>query len=80
MGTYVYACSLRNLKEVYVGGKLAAEGTRLMTFDESRVHSEVYSRLARMEKQAAAEGAESYTVDDAWSRFDECGLPLAMDQ
>jgi cytosine/adenosine deaminase-related metal-dependent hydrolase len=80
MGTYVYACSLRNLKEVYVGGKLAAEGTHMMTFDESRVRSEVYSRLARMEGQAKAEAAEPYTGDDGWNHFDDCGLPLAMDQ
>jgi len=54
LGTYVYACSLRNLKQVYVGGKLTADGNRITTYDESRIRAEVFSRMARIEEQARA--------------------------
>lgn len=77
IATYVYACSLRNLKQVYVGGKLEVDGTRLLTFDESKVRAEVYSRVARMEGQAKA--APLYGAEERdWLRLDDCGLPVAM--
>ncbi|MES2694248.1 MAG: amidohydrolase family protein, partial [Verrucomicrobiota bacterium] len=34
IATYVLACGLRNLKQVYVGGKLVADGTTLVGRDE----------------------------------------------
>jgi cytosine/adenosine deaminase-related metal-dependent hydrolase len=78
LATYVYACGLRNLKSVYVGGKLVADGTRVLTVDEARLHAEVYTRLARMESQARAEEAAVKATADAGSRLDACGLPLAL--
>ncbi|MEO7597588.1 MAG: amidohydrolase family protein [Opitutus sp.] len=55
IATYVLACDLRNLKQVYVGGKLVADGTRMLTFDEKKVRAEVDVRMARMEAAAVAE-------------------------
>ncbi len=64
IATYVLACDLRNLKQVYVGGKLIADGTKLLTFDEQILRREIDSRVARLEaaarekeKAAALEGA-----------------------
>ncbi|MDB6095668.1 MAG: hypothetical protein JWM32_3230 [Verrucomicrobia bacterium] len=51
---YVLACGLRNLKQVYVGGKLVADGTHLLTQDEAVVRREVDTRMARLEAAAAA--------------------------
>ena len=75
---YVYACGLRNLKQVYVGGKLAVEGSKILTYDESKIHSEVYTRLARMEAEAKAEEARQKAVAAIQVDFDGCGIPLAM--
>ncbi|MDB6095667.1 MAG: Amidohydrolase [Verrucomicrobia bacterium] len=49
VATYVLACGLRNLKEVYIGGKLAAEGSKVLTADEPAVIKEVYARVARIQ-------------------------------
>jgi len=55
IATYVLACGLRNLKQVYVGGKLVADGTKLLTFDERKVRAEVDARIARLQAAAAVE-------------------------
>ena len=47
-GTYVLACSLRNLHQVWVGGRLAADGTRLSDPDAGTVVDQVHERLARL--------------------------------
>jgi hypothetical protein len=75
----VYACGLRNLKQVYVGGKLAVDGTRVLTVDEARLRSEVYTRVARMEQEARAEEAKegpatTFDLDE----LDSDGIALAM--
>lgn len=54
VATYVYACSLRNLKRVYVGGKLVADGERLTTRDEALVRREIDARIARLQAEAVA--------------------------
>jgi cytosine/adenosine deaminase-related metal-dependent hydrolase len=48
VSTFALACSLRNLKQVYVGGDLVAEESRLTACDESRIRREVDSRVARL--------------------------------
>jgi 5-methylthioadenosine/S-adenosylhomocysteine deaminase len=61
IATYVLACGLRNLKQVYVGGKLVADGTKMLSFDESKVRAEVDTRMSRLE--AAALGEERKAAD-----------------
>jgi cytosine/adenosine deaminase-related metal-dependent hydrolase len=51
---YVYACGLRNLQKVYVGGKLVVDGTRVLTFDESVIRKEIDQRVARLHAQVMA--------------------------
>jgi 5-methylthioadenosine/S-adenosylhomocysteine deaminase len=55
VATYVLACSLRNLEQVYVGGNLVAEGSRLVGRDEGRIRIEVDTRVARL--KAARDGS-----------------------
>lgn len=45
---YVLTCGLRNLKQVYVGGKLIADGTTLVAHDEAKTRTEVDARVARL--------------------------------
>jgi 5-methylthioadenosine/S-adenosylhomocysteine deaminase len=59
VATYVLACGLRNLKQVYVGGKLVADGEKLLTFDESVVRAEVDSRITSIQ---AADHVQSCTA------------------
>ncbi|MDQ2729772.1 MAG: amidohydrolase family protein [Actinomycetota bacterium] len=47
-GTYVLACSLRNLKEVYVGGRRVSADGRIAHVDADRVSAEVHARLGRI--------------------------------
>jgi 5-methylthioadenosine/S-adenosylhomocysteine deaminase len=49
VATYVLACGLRNLKQVYVGGKQVAEGATMLSFDESKAMAENYARVARIQ-------------------------------
>lgn len=49
VATYVLACGLRNLKQVYVGGKLVADGEKMLTQDETRVRQEIDTRFARIQ-------------------------------
>jgi len=55
VATYVLACGLRNLKQVYVGGKLVADGTTMLTQDEKKVRAEIDTRVGRLEALAQAE-------------------------
>ena len=48
VATYVLACGLRNLKQVYVGGMLVASGSDLVGFDEARLKAEVDTRVERL--------------------------------
>ncbi|MBL9207073.1 MAG: amidohydrolase family protein [Opitutaceae bacterium] len=52
VATYVLACGLRNLEQVYVGGRLIADGVRFPHQDEARLRSEIDVRLARLEAEA----------------------------
>jgi cytosine/adenosine deaminase-related metal-dependent hydrolase len=58
LASYVLASSLRNLKQVYVGGRLVADGTRITTVDEARIRGEIDTRLARIKATAVAADAE----------------------
>jgi 5-methylthioadenosine/S-adenosylhomocysteine deaminase len=60
VAAYVLACSLRNLKQVYVGGRLVAEGSELVGFDEARLRLEVDGRVARLK---AARNGSVATLD-----------------
>jgi cytosine/adenosine deaminase-related metal-dependent hydrolase len=60
LATYVLACGLRNLQQVYVAGELVAEGCTLVGRDESAVRREVDTRMARMQ---AARTATILTVN-----------------
>jgi cytosine/adenosine deaminase-related metal-dependent hydrolase len=55
VATYVLACSLRNLQQVYVGGNLVADGSELAGHDESRIRREVDTGGARL--RAARDGS-----------------------
>jgi len=52
---YVYACGLRNLKKVYVGGKLVADGVHVLTQDESVLRAQVDQRVARLHAEVLAQ-------------------------
>lgn len=54
LASYVLACGLRNLRQVYVGGELVAEGTTLVGREESIIRREVDDRIARLQTAAAA--------------------------
>ncbi len=53
VASYVLACGLRNLKRVYVGGELVVDGNTLVKQDEAKIHQEVYSRIGRLQAEAA---------------------------
>jgi len=55
VATYVLACGLRNLQQVYVGGVKVADGLTMTTFDERTLRAEVDQRMARLEQAARAE-------------------------
>jgi 5-methylthioadenosine/S-adenosylhomocysteine deaminase len=63
IATYVLACGLRNLKQVYVGGKLVADGARVLTADEPHVIKEVYARVARIQGLIDAENSTTVDLD-----------------
>jgi cytosine/adenosine deaminase-related metal-dependent hydrolase len=48
VGTYVLACSLRNLRSVWVGGEAVAHGADLVDPQAGEVESQVHERLARI--------------------------------
>jgi len=53
-GTYVLACSLRNLQRVYVGGRLVSQAGEPVGVDGRRVTKEVHHRLAAIRAQVDA--------------------------
>jgi hypothetical protein len=53
VSTYVLACGLRNLKQVYVGGDLVADGINLPRQHEAAIDAEVAKRMVRLEGLAA---------------------------
>lgn len=53
IATYVLACGLRNLKQVYVGGELVADGITLAKQDEPAIRSQIDTRIARLEEIAS---------------------------
>jgi 5-methylthioadenosine/S-adenosylhomocysteine deaminase len=48
VGTYVLACSLRNLRSVWVGGRQVADGARLCDPQSPAVEDQVHERMARL--------------------------------
>lgn len=48
VGTYVLACSLRNLRSVWVGGRQVADGARLCDPQAPAVEDQVHERMARL--------------------------------
>lgn len=55
VATYVLACGLRNLQQVYVGGVKVADGLTMTTADERTVRREVDTRIAKLEAIAREE-------------------------
>lgn len=53
LATYVLACDLRSLKQVYVGGKLKVDGLTLVGVDERKLRQEIDSRTDRLRAAAA---------------------------
>lgn len=47
-GTYVLACSLRNLHSVWVGGRQVADGATLCDPESAEVVAQVHERMARL--------------------------------
>jgi 5-methylthioadenosine/S-adenosylhomocysteine deaminase len=62
VATYVLACGLRNLKQVYVGGKLVAEGLAIVGQDEDHVSSEIDVRMTRIVAEADAADQKSASL------------------
>jgi len=54
IATYVLACGQRNLKQVYVGGRLVVDDARVLTQDESVVRREIDTRVERLRGEIAA--------------------------
>lgn len=52
LASYVLAAGLRNLKQVWVGGKKVADGSKLLTFDEIKVRKEIDTRVATIKTLA----------------------------
>ena len=61
VATYVLACGLRNLKQVYVGGELVVDGISLVRQDEHAIRAQVDGRMARLEAIADRNGARPAT-------------------
>lgn len=64
IASYVLACGLRNLKQVYVGGKLVADGEAVLTQNEAVVRAEIDPRVAKLQ---AAAGRPNYALRDSGS-------------
>ena len=60
LASYVLAASLRNLKQVYVGGELVAEGLTIKSVDEAEVRTEIDNRTDRI--RAVAAGVETVSA------------------
>ena len=61
IATYVLACGLRNLKQVYVSGELVADGITLVKQDEPAIRSQIDTRMARLENTASRNEAKPLT-------------------
>jgi len=57
IATYVLACGQRNLKQVYVGGRLIVDDAVIVTQDENIVKHEVDTRVDRLRGEIAAREA-----------------------
>ncbi len=55
LATYVFATSLRNLEQVYVGGKMVADGLALPGQDEAQLRAEIDTRTDRLRAFAVAD-------------------------
>lgn len=62
LASYVLASSLRNLKQVWVGGRLIADGTRITTVDEAEVRKQIDTRMSRITAAALAADAASASM------------------
>ena len=70
IATYVLACGQRNLKQVYVGGKLVVDDAKFVTRDEQDVRTEIDTRVDRLRHEiearekttAAIEATEPHTL------------------
>jgi 5-methylthioadenosine/S-adenosylhomocysteine deaminase len=58
IATYVLACGLRNLKQVYVAGDLVVDGLQFTHQDEPAIRAQVDSRIGRIERTARREEAK----------------------
>lgn len=54
-GTYVLACGLRNLKQVYIGGRLVSDRGRIVHVDGDEVSRQVHERLRRIAATSAGD-------------------------
>jgi cytosine/adenosine deaminase-related metal-dependent hydrolase len=61
IATYVLACGLRNLQQVYVGGRLVADGIHLTQQDEGEIRRQVDARMARLEATSRRRGTGKLT-------------------
>jgi cytosine/adenosine deaminase-related metal-dependent hydrolase len=57
VATYVLACGLRNLEQVYIGGERVADGCTLVREDEAAIRHQIDARMARLQLLAAEESA-----------------------
>jgi cytosine/adenosine deaminase-related metal-dependent hydrolase len=48
IGTYVLACGLRNLKQVWVGGELVSQDGEIVSVDADEASGELHDRFARI--------------------------------
>jgi 5-methylthioadenosine/S-adenosylhomocysteine deaminase len=55
-GTYVLACSLRNLKQVWVGGRLVSDDGVIVHVDADDVSAQVHDRVERARHDRSAVG------------------------
>jgi cytosine/adenosine deaminase-related metal-dependent hydrolase len=65
IATYVLACGQRNLKQVYVGGKLIVDDAKFMTRDESEVRKEIDTRVDRLRGEIEAKEKTTAALEDA---------------
>ncbi|MCY4213556.1 MAG: amidohydrolase family protein [Gammaproteobacteria bacterium] len=59
LASYVLAASLRNLKQVYVGGAQVTDGIGLLTYDERRLRREIDRRTDHIRRIADGEAASA---------------------
>ncbi len=57
VATYVLACGLRNLQQVYLAGELVADGCTLVRQEEAVIRHQIDARMARLQLLEAEESA-----------------------